>query len=443
MEEFRKGALERRPDRRVCRRCETLCGDKKTCPKCGAQAEPRIQIYWFVGSQRNRKLTTCWREAEASKVLQRIESDYWRTQELGVDRDIGGTLEDARDEFLADLNGCSANYRKQVGTALKALAAGVGWGQQVHLIGKQDIKDFRRDGLNSRSPATVRSYMLVLRRFFGWLHDEGWIRRNPTRKITLPNRVEKKDCLFPTEVGPVLDVFWEKWPQLAPITTTFMLGGWRKGEVVNLRRRDVNLDEGWAYVLDFEGSELEEAWEPKTRSSVRAVALHPLVVTALRQVEPVMRSDGEKSPWMFPVTDPRKRERYRDAKGRLNRAYGDRRSPTTTFFGKKLSQALTIAGVNRKVTVHGLRRTFSVLLQEAGAPDSVIAEALGHKARGVTHAHYLPRRNDLVKRWVDAIEVHVEALRPGSTPSAKPAHPPHIPQSGKHGPPGLRLVKPC
>jgi hypothetical protein len=31
-----------------------------------------------------------------------------------------------------------------------------------------------------------------------------------------------------------------------------MLGGWRKGEIVNLRHEDVDLAAGWAYVLDFE-----------------------------------------------------------------------------------------------------------------------------------------------------------------------------------------------
>jgi integrase len=43
-----------------------------------------------------------------------------------------------------------------------------------------------------------------------------------------------------------------------------------------------------------------------------------------------------------------------------------------------LRQALAAAGTERRVTVHGLRRTVVVLLQDAGAPDSVIRQALGH-----------------------------------------------------------------
>lgn len=437
--EFRRGSHELRQDRRICPRCETLTGNKPACPKCGGTTKPRIQIYWYIHGARHRSLTSCWREADANEVLQRKESDYWRQQDLGVSRAVGGTLKDARDAFVEQLNGCSAEYRKQIDTALSAFADGVGWEQQVHLIAKQDINDFRNDGLTARSPATVRSYMLVLRRLFGWLHEEGWIRSNPTRKVTLPAPVKRRDCLRPEEVGPVLSSLWASWPDIAPIVTTTVLGGWRKGEIVNLRHGDVYLDEGWAYVLNFEGDARTEAWSPKTESSARAVPLHPLVAEALRRVEPVTRWDGQVSPWVFPVVDGRKRRRYTDNRGRLNRAVGDRRSPATSFFGKKLNEALRAAGVHRHVTIHGLRRTFAVLLQDVGAPDSVISEALGHAATGVTHAHYLPRRNELVKRWVEKIDVRVDALQRAPKPGGS-AHPPIIPQLGAKQPPALRLV---
>jgi integrase len=81
---------------------------------------------------------------------------------------------------------------------------------------------------------------------------------------------------------------------------------------------------------------------------------------------------------------------------------------------------LKTAKVDRAVTIHGLRRTFAVLLQEAGAPDSVIRQALGHGQRGVTELNYLPRRDATVKRWVEAISVSVPALEsPSIEPSRK------------------------
>src|SRR5690606_2302576 len=152
---------------------------------------------------------------------------------------------------------------------------------------------------------------------------------------------------------------WEIAPDLTPMMCAVVLGGWRKGEIVNLRHADVDLKKRWAYVLDFEGDDLDEEWTTKTLSSLRAVPLHPVVAEVLGAVRPVKRPDGQASPWVFPVTDRRKRERYRDKKGRLQRQLGDRRSPSTGFFGKKLRLALKTAGVNRTVRFHGLRRTFA------------------------------------------------------------------------------------
>ncbi|MEM9490328.1 MAG: tyrosine-type recombinase/integrase [Myxococcota bacterium] len=309
------------------------------------------------------------------------------------------------DAFTAAQGDCSPCYRKQMRTALGALAGGLGWDHPVQAITNDHISQFKQQGLTVLAPSTVRSYMLVLRRFFAHLHQEGWIRHNPTLRIKLPNARARKDHVRPEEVGRLLDAFWQVAPDVAPIATTLILGGWRKGEILNLRRENVDLDRGWAYVVEFEGDEFADAWSPKTESSARAVPLHPRVVAALRQVEPVVCPDGRVSPWMFPVTDSRKRERRRDRLGRLQPAYGDRRAPGTNFLGTKLRQALKAASIERKVTIHGLRRTFAVLLQDAGAPDSIILQALGHSQRGVTETNYLPRRDEVVKRWVDRINI--------------------------------------
>lgn len=408
--EFKRGNSESRPDRRICPKCERHCGTKPTCPKCGKETKPRIRIVWFAHGKRFRQLTNCWQEAEAQQVLRGIEADYWRQQRLGVSRDVGGTIERAVSAFEQSRANYSKNWQSQLRTALYPLRDGLGPDMDVTLVTRDDVQQYLDDGMEARSSSTMRSYMLVVRCFFNWLEEEGWIRVNPARRIKLPQATFRQaDFLLPDQVGPVLDACWRLRPEFAPIATAMVLGSFRKGEVVNLRRQDIDLTKRWAFVLDFEGDELTEAWTTKTDSSRRAVPLHPLLVNTLRRMPVVKMPDGKPSPWMFPVMDERKTERRKDRKGRAQPVLGDRRSPDTTYFGRCLREALTEVGISHRVTVHGLRRTFAVLLQDVGAPDSVIRQAMGHAQVGVTERHYLPRRDAVVQRWVDRIRVDLKS----------------------------------
>jgi len=407
MSEFKIGNSQRRKDRRICPKCLRRCQGAERCAECNVKTRPRIEITWYVGGERKRELTDCHKPEEAREFLRQKEEDYWRTQRAGAaTRQIGGRLDEAIKAYAAAMEHHSGNYKKQIRTALAALCNGLGEDCQVQTITRDVIIEFRDEGLKSgRSPTTVRSYLIVLRQFFNWLEAGGWIRQDPTYKLKFPAARARKDCLWPSEVRPVLEAFERIAPPIAPIAAAILLGGWRKGEIINLRHRDVDLADRWAYVLDFEGDELTEEWSPKTESSARAVPLHPIVADAIARVPRVHRASGQESPWVFPVVDERRTERRVDRLGRVQLAIGDRRSSQTTFIGDRLKVVLEAAGIDRKVTVHGLRRTFSMLLAEAGAPDAIIGQALGHSAKGVTQFNYLPRRDPLIKEWVDKIKV--------------------------------------
>jgi integrase/recombinase XerD len=426
--EFKRGQPEARHDRPICPRCFWRGSAKKEeygtkrCPKCGGPTKPRFRVTWREGDKKRKQGTDTWKLDEAAEVLRRIEEDYWRQQGLGTEREIGGTLKVALDAFKkAKVRDSHSEYAKQINSAMSALATGVDWDRQVHLIGQQDIENFRDDGLDARASTTIRSYMLVHRRFFRWIHEKGWVRHNPTVGVELPKAEARADCLYPNEVESVLAACWNHLsPTDAEVITALVLTGLRKGELVNQRWQHVDLERRWTYVLPFEGDALASAWSPKTDASKRGVPLHPLVIAARRKVGPILDLKGGESAWVYPVTDSRRKRRLTDKWGRLNPIRGDRRSPQTTYFGKRLRLVLDKVGITRNVTIHGLRRTFAVLLQETGAPDSVISQALGHRQATVTQRHYLPRRDEVVQRWVDSISLDVPVLTPwlpkGETP---------------------------
>ena len=72
------------------------------------------------------------------------------------------------------------------------------------------------------------------------------------------------------------------------------------------------------------------------------------------------------------------------------------------------SKALTEAGINH-LTIHGLRRSFSLLGEAAGAPAGAIAQVMGHKP-SATAEGYRPRSIDALRPFLEQIEGHILTL---------------------------------
>lgn len=72
------------------------------------------------------------------------------------------------------------------------------------------------------------------------------------------------------------------------------------------------------------------------------------------------------------------------------------------------AQALKSAGIDH-LTIHGLRRSFSLLGEAAGAPAGAIAQIMGHKP-SATAEGYRPRSMDALRPFAEHIEAHILAL---------------------------------
>jgi integrase len=69
------------------------------------------------------------------------------------------------------------------------------------------------------------------------------------------------------------------------------------------------------------------------------------------------------------------------------------------------SKALQSAGIDH-LTIHGLRRSFSLLGEAAGAPAGAIAQVMGHKP-SATAEGYRPRSVDALRPFLVCIEAHI------------------------------------
>ena len=69
------------------------------------------------------------------------------------------------------------------------------------------------------------------------------------------------------------------------------------------------------------------------------------------------------------------------------------------------AKALQSAGIEG-LTIHGLRRSFSLLGESAGAPAGAIAQVMGHKP-SATAEGYRPRSVDALRPYLEKIEAHI------------------------------------
>ena len=172
--------------------------------------------------------------------------------------------------------------------------------------------------------------------------------------------------------------------RLGPLYLLAATTGMRRGELLALRWRDVDLEAEPARLqvrrsLVQYGKMIEEK-EPKTPRSRRTIAIDPVAVTTLR------------------------RQRVAQAEERLRAggAYEDHGLVFSNELGQHLTPSTVSAAFRRRVkaaglpvlTLHGLRHTFATLGLEAGVDTLYVSELLGHSSPAITMQVYQHTRDE-------------------------------------------------
>lgn len=197
----------------------------------------------------------------------------------------------------------------------------------------------------------------------------------PALLEALPSMKRRTDALEAAQVAG----WWSGVAQLGNRTASaylraLLLTGARREEMAALRWEDV----------DFRWRKLTIADKVE---STRTIPLTPYLAQLLAGLPRVKLENGTLSPYVFASTS--KTGRIADARG-------------------SHAKALQSAGIE-DLTIHGLRRSFSLLGEAAGAPAGAIAQVMGHKP-SATAEGYRPRSVDALRPFLAQIEAHVLGL---------------------------------
>ena len=259
-----------------------------------------------------------------------------------------------------------------------------------------------------KSTATVRYVHSVLRKALQHAVETGLIHSNPALK-TQPPRLDRKEI-----VPPTLDQAREllqsvENDRLRGLWYFIAMTGCRRGEALALRWEDINFDERTAAIrrtLTGAGSR-RRIQQPKTRRSIRTVALSSILVEALR--------------------------RHQETEQLLRRAARDQWMETgfvfTTRQGKLLEPAwvrkrfktlVAEAGLPPTTRIHDLRHALATIWIAHGVPLQVVSARLGHASVAITlgiYAHVIPGQQAAAAEQMDTLltSATISPLRDGDS----------------------------
>lgn len=232
-----------------------------------------------------------------------------------------------------------------------------------------------------RGPIQAARAVAMLSGFLGWCATRPEFRefvdpdcaRSPDVVRLLPATRKRRDAL---EEGQ-LSAWFAGTDKLASRTAraylqALVLTGARREEMAGLRWSDVDLRWSKLTIADKAGD-------------TRVIPLTPYLATLLAGLPHIDDEAGEKIPFVF--ANPKAR----------SRRITEPRSPHELV--------LADAGIPH-ISIHGLRRTFALMGEAAGAPAGAIAQIMGHRPSAVAEG-YKPRPIDTLRQYAERIEAFI------------------------------------
>jgi integrase len=263
----------------------------------------------------------------------------------------------------------------------------------IHIDGAWSklLQNGRNDGKGGLSPQTVKHCHRVLKQALGQAVKWQLINRNPADPVEAPRVIQKEliviDAGQTSELLAGLRGTQFYMPAMISVTT-----GLRRGEVLALRWKNLNLESGSMIVRQS----LEQTTkgglrfkEPKSKKP-RHVALPRLLVDELRQHQVKQAEE------MF-------RLGIRQTAEMLVCCRYDGKPIDPEYVSREFPNAVVKAGLPR-ITFHGLRHSHATQMLKNGTPMKVASERLGHSGIAITmdlYSHVQPGMQEEAAELVD------------------------------------------
>ena len=213
-----------------------------------------------------QKMASILNNEQKEKLKEVLLYTFYNIEVTSIKDELVEDTTDYTKMFIAAkrIEGCSERTLNYYETTIKTMIDKLS--KKVNSIETEDLRNYLSEyqAKNNCSKVTIDNVRRILSSFFAWLEDEDYIMKSPVRRI---HKVKATQTVKETYTDEELEEMRDACVEIRDLAMVDFLAstGVRVGELVNLDRVDIDMQERSCVVLGKGGKEREVYFDARTK----------------------------------------------------------------------------------------------------------------------------------------------------------------------------------
>lgn len=308
-----------------------------------------------------QKMASILNNEQKEKLKEVLLYTFYNIEVTNIKEELIEDTTDYAKMFIAAkrIEGCSERTLNYYETTIKTMIDKLS--KKVNSIETEDLRNYLSEyqAKNNCSKVTIDNVRRILSSFFAWLEDEDYIMKSPVRRI---HKVKATQTVKETYTDEELEEMRDACVEIRDLAMVDFLAstGVRVGELVNLDRVDIDMQERSCVVLGKGGKEREVYFDARTK-------IH---------LQNYLNSRIDNNPALFVS---------------LLRPYDRLKISGVEIRLRELGKRINI----KKIHPHKFRRTMATKAIDKGMPIEQVQVLLGHRKIDTTLQYAMVNQNNV------------------------------------------------
>ena len=308
-----------------------------------------------------QKMASILNNEQKEKLKEVLLYTFYNIEVTSIKYELVEDTTDYAKMFIAAkrIEGCSERTLNYYETTIRVMIEKLS--KKVNSIETEDLRNYLSEyqAKNNCSKVTIDNVRRILSSFFAWLEDEDYIMKSPVRRI---HKVKATQTVKETYTDEELEEMRDACVEIRDLAMVDFLAstGVRVGELVNLDRVDIDMQERSCVVLGKGGKEREVYFDARTK-------IH---------LQNYLNSRTDNNPALFVS---------------LLRPYDRLKISGVEIRLRELGKRINI----KKIHPHKFRRTMATKAIDKGMPIEQVQVLLGHRKIDTTLQYAMVNQNNV------------------------------------------------